>query len=233
MMMNRARLRTPVVTGRTIVKIERDAGGWRVDQSDGTTTVADHVVLTTPAYAAAAIVRAVDRDLSAELAAIPYAGLAVVALAYPASALPRPLDGYGYLVTRAERLSTVGVLWESSIFPGRAPHDAVLLRVLLGGALQPGVMDLDDLALVAVARAELGQVMGVSAIPMRHWVCRWPAAIAQYTTGHAERVADIRARLATHDGLYLCGTAIDGVSFNHAIAAARRTARAVASRLSA
>ncbi len=147
--------------------------------------------------------------------------------------LPRPLDGYGYLVTRAERLSTVGVLWESSIFPGRAPDDAVLLRVFLGGALQPGVMGLDESALVAVARAELGKVMGLSAMPIRHWVFRWPAAIAQYTTGHAERVCDIRARLALHAGLHLCGTAIDGVSFNHAIATARRTARVVASQLTA
>ena len=94
-------------------------------------------------------------------------------------------------------------------------------------------MGLDESALVAVARAELGKVMGLSAMPIRHWVFRWPAAIAQYTTGHAERVCDIRARLALHAGLHLCGTAIDGVSFNHAIATARRTARVVASQLTA
>ena len=57
-----------------------------------------------------------------------------VALAYRAAAVTRPLTGYGYLVTRSENLSTLGVLWESSIFPGRAPQGTVLLRMFLGGA---------------------------------------------------------------------------------------------------
>ena len=131
------RLHTPVVTGRRIAEVERHNGSWRIGLCDGTTTAANNVVFTTPLTRRRGILGAVDRELSAELAAIPYAGLAVVALAYPAASLPRPLDGYGYLVTRAERLSTVGVLWESSIFPGRAPDDAVLLRVFLGGPCNP------------------------------------------------------------------------------------------------
>jgi oxygen-dependent protoporphyrinogen oxidase len=53
-------------------------------------------------------------------------------------------------------------------------------------------------------------------------------AIAQYTVGHYRRIAYIRQRVAAHHGLHICGTAYDGVSFNDAIAAARRTARAMA-----
>ena len=84
------------------------------------------------------------RQLSAAMASIPYADLAVVALAYRAEAIGRPLDGYGYLVTRQENLSTLGVLWESSIFPNRAPAGCVLLRAMLGGARRPEVSALDD-----------------------------------------------------------------------------------------
>lgn len=228
-----SRLRTPMKTGHAIAAIDRHQGLWRVHLADGSATVADHVVLTTPAHRTATILRPLDRELWGDLSSIPSAGLAVVALAYPAASLPRPLDGYGYLVTRAEGLSTIGVLWESSIFPGRAPHDAALLRVFLGGARLPGVLDLDEAALIAVARGELATVMGLTAMPIRHWVFRWPAAIAQYTSGHAGRVNDIRARVAAHHGLHICGTALDGVSFNQAISAARRTAREVASNLTA
>ena len=226
------RLRNRMMTGHAISEIDRHLGAWRVHLDDGTTATADDVVFTTPAHHTAVMLRALDRELSAEFVSIPYSGLAVVALAYSAASVPRPPDGCnGYLVTRAERLSTLGVLWESSIFPGRAPHDAVLLRVFLGGALQPGVLDLDEKALIAVARSELAKVIGITAPPLQHWIFQWPSAIAQYTVGHEERVRGIRARLALHAGLHVCGTAIDGVSFNQAIAGARRTARSLAARL--
>lgn len=226
-----SRLGTSLRSGTALTTVERHADAWRVHLADGTTTAADHVVFTTPAHRTSQIVRSLDRELSSELASIPYSGLAVVALAYSKALLPRPLDGYGYLVTRAEELATLGVLWESSIFPGRAPDDAVLLRVFLGGARRPGVLDLDEEALMVVARSELAKVLGITARPIQHWVFRWPSAIAQYTVGQEERAREIRSRLAFHPGLHVCGTAIDGVSFNHAIASARRTARCLAARL--
>ncbi len=220
-----------VMTGRAITNVSRQSDGWHVQLADGTALAADHVVFTTPAHRTAAIVRGLDRELGDELASIPYAGLAVVALCYAAASLPRPLDGYGCLVARSEGLATLGVLWESSIFPGRAPRGGALLRVLLGGARRPDVAGLDDAALTTLARREVLQIMGIAARPMRIDICRWPSAIAQYTVGHDDRVRSIRARLAGHPGLHLCGTACDGVSFNQAVAAARRTARSIASEL--
>ncbi len=225
------RLARRVMTGRAITNISRQAQAWHVQLAGGESLVADHVVFATPASQTSAILREVDRELASELAAIPYAGLAVVALGYAATSLGRRLDGYGYLVARSEQLATIGVLWESSIFPGRAPDGAVLLRVFLGGARRPDVAGLDDATLITLARSELVMGLGIADRPIRHQVFRWPAAIAQYTVGHDERVAAIRQRLASHPGLDLCGTACDGVSFNHAIAAARQTGRSVAMRL--
>ena len=226
-----SRLGTRLRSGTTVTTIERHADAWRVHLADGTSVAATHVVFTTPAHKTSQILSVLDRELSAELASIPYSGLAVVALAYPKAAVPRPLDGYGYLVTRAEGMATMGVLWESSIFRGRAPDDAVMLRVFLGGALRPAVLDLDEEALLAVARSEVEQVLGITARPIQHWTFRWPAAIAQYTVGQDDRVRQIRARLALHPGLQVCGTAIDGVSFNQAIASAMRTGRCLAAGL--
>lgn len=225
------RLGSRVITGRAITRVARHTGAWQVHMAGGPPMVADHVVFTTPAHRTSAAVRELDRELADELASIPYSGLAAVALGYAAASLPRPLNGYGYLVARAERLATIGVLWESSIFPGRAPDGAALLRVFVGGALRPDVAGLDESALTALARSELVKVMGIADRPIRHHVFRWPSAIAQYTVGHDQRVRAIRARLAEHPGLDVCGTACDGVSFNQAIAAARRTARTLAARL--
>lgn len=217
----------------SIERLEKVEPGWRVHLAGASSVAADHVVLAMPSHAAAPVTAGFDRELSAALASIPYADLSVVALAYRAEAVARPLDGYGYLVTRNERLSTLGVLWESSIFPNRAPQDCVLLRVMLGGARRPEVSALDDEAVAELAAREASRVLGIAGAPHRQWLCRWPAAIAQYTVGHDARIATIRRRSAAHRGLHFCGTAYDGVSFNDAVASGRTTARAIAQELSA
>jgi len=62
---------------------------------------------------------------------------------------------------------------------------------------------------------------------VRTWVWRWPRAITQYTCGHLERVARVRALAAQHPGLELCGTSYDGISFTAAILSAERAAASV------
>ena len=214
-----------------IDRIEKISGNWKINLTAGASIVADHVVLALPSYAAARVTAGFDGGLSKPMASIPYADLAMVALAYRASDLSRPLDGYGYLVTRNEGLSTLGVLWESSIFPHRAPEGTVLLRAMLGGARRPEVSALEDQPLAQLAAKEAAAVLGISGPPLHQWVCRWPSAIAQYTVGHDLRRSEIHRLAAVHRGLHICGTAYDGVSFNDAIASARRTARTVAQEL--
>jgi len=216
-----------------VVRIEKHDAGWRLGTSTGLSIEADRVLCALPSHAASAATAGLDRDLAAALASIPYAPIAVVALGYPRSAIARPLDGYGYLVTRQQGFSTLGVLWESTIFPGRAPADHVLLRVMLGGARDPRVRELDDESVAALAMREAATVLGITGEPARQWVFRYPSAIAQYTVGHDGRTAAIRGALAAHRGLHVCGTAYDGVSFNDAVASARKTARQVIEELAA
>lgn len=216
------RLNTPVD------RIEKTGEGWRVRLAGGAPIEADHVVLALPAHAAARVTAGFDRELSRPLAAIPYVDFAVVGLAYRTSDIARPLDGTGYLVARTEDLSTLGVLWESSLFPQRAPQGMALLRVILGGARRPEVSAFDDQSVAELAVKEATGVIGISGKPVHQWVSRWPSAIAQYTVGHDLRTSEIKRLAASHPGLHVCGTAYDGVAFNDAIASARRTARIVA-----
>src|SRR5207237_994271 len=87
-----------------------------------------------PAPDAGLVTTGADADLAGALRGIPYGGLAVVALAYRRADLRRSLEGYGYLAVAEEGLDTLGVMWESSVFDGRAPEDCVLLRVMMGGS---------------------------------------------------------------------------------------------------
>lgn len=217
-----ARLGNSLRLSARVHAIGRLAGEWRVQVEGGEAIAADHVLVAAPACAAAPMLRDLDAPLSAALDAIPYAGLAVVSLGFRTADVPRPLDGYGYLIARSEHLATLGVLWESSIFPERAPAGHVLLRVMLGGSRRPEVLEWTRDALAQAARAELAPVLGITAEPVYQSVTTWPRAIAQYTGGHIERRAAIAAHVERHPGLAVCGTSYDGVSFADAIASGVR-----------
>lgn len=224
-----AGLGSRIVRGVQVRSVERHDAGWQVRLSSGEALAADHVVFACAARATAPILSAVDASLASALREVPYSGVQVVALAYRLADVPHPLDGYGYLVTRGEQLSTLGVVWESSLFPGRAPAGMALLRVFMGGARRPDAVALDTPDVTWLARQELRAVMGIDGSPERSWVFRWPEAIAQYTVGHDARIATIRRLVGAHPGMHVCGTSYDGVAFNQAIASGRATARTVAS----
>ena len=217
-----ARLGSALRTRARVRRLERAGGAWRSVLDDGERVPADRIVLAAPAARAAPMLADLDPALAAGLSAFPFAGLAVVAFAFRAADLPLSLDGYGYLVARSEGLDTMGVVWDSSLFDGRAPEGMVLLRAMLGGARRPEVASLDEGELVRRARRELARVMGLGASPARTWAWRWPQAIAQYTRGHLGRVAHVRALAARLPGLELCGTSYDGIAFGAGIISAER-----------
>ncbi len=211
-------------TASPVRGIELAGSGWRVHAADGIAHDADRVVLALPGLAGARLFADLDREVAQTLAGTPFASVAVVALGVSATALPRVLDGYGYLVPRGEGQVTLGVVHESALFDGRAPAGAALLRIILGGPRDPAIAARSDAELVLLARRELARVVGDVGEPLGVWTFRWPHAIAQYVRGHRERTARARARLERHPGLYLCGTSYDGISFGSAVAAGRALA---------
>ncbi len=193
---------------------------YRVEVEGGNAIEADAVVLASGGAASATIVRSLDAELAGGLAEIPSAPMAVVCLGYDEARLPRPLEGFGFLVPRGEGLRLLGALWDSSIYPGRAPSGAALIRVMLGGAHDPGAAALDDEALVALARQGLADTMGIRAEPAFQRVFTHPLGIPQYVTGHLDRLARIDARLARHPGLAVAGNSFRGIAINNCIAEA-------------
>ena len=201
------------------------AGHWTVRLRDGESIAADAVVLAIPSARAAPLLEPVDPDLAAEVAGIDTAGLAVVALGYRAGDIDA--DGFGFLVPRGESPRILGCLWDSSIFPGRAPDGRVLVRAMIGGAHDPAAATEDEDDLVTRVRADLELAMGVRADPVLVRVYRWPLGIAQYHVGHLERLDRIRTRLGRLTGLHLTGSSYGGVSMNACVEAAESLGDAV------
>jgi oxygen-dependent protoporphyrinogen oxidase len=153
------------------------------------------------------------------LSRIPTAPLAVVCLGYDAAAAG-PLPGFGFLVPRSERTRILGALWETSIYPNRAPAGKALLRIMVGGALDPEAVRVPDGELVRVVRGELERTMGLHAVPEFVRIVRHRRGIPQYVGGHLHRLARIDAALAQLPGLHLAGNSYRGVSINSCIAEA-------------
>ena len=217
--------------GTRVTGLRRAAVGWRIEAEGDGGTAAEAVVLATPPSASARLVAGVDDAVAAELSLIPSAGLAVVALGYAERDLPRPLDGFGFLVPRSEGVRSLGVLWDSSICPGRAPASHALLRVMIGGARDPEAVRLDDAPLLDLVKGELRRTMGPAADPGFVRIFRHPLGIPQYVVGHLDRLGRIEERLARHPGLYLAGNGYRGVAINSCVAEAGPLAASVCAAL--
>ncbi len=232
-----------VITGVAVERVERGveralrvvpAGGARLPEGKAPEPIeADAVIVAVPAYAAASLLGSVAPRAARPLAAIPYAGIRVVALGYPRSAVPAPLDGFGYLVPPGQGLRILGSLWTSTLFPAQAPEGTVLLRSLGGGVRDPEFLDLGEDEAVDVVRADLRASLGITAEPAMTHVVSWRRGIPQYVLGHRERVSEANEAVAEVPGLALTGNAYRGIGLNDCVRDARAVARQVAERLPA
>ena len=195
-----------VHTGAGVDTIEP---GWRV-RGPHVDEAADAVVLAVPGHAASKITASLDTELSVGLEGIEYASVAVVC-----AGLPRTDDlpqGFGALVPFEEGLGILGTLFTCSIFPGHGPEDGFALRTILGGARNPVQAGLDPQELVAIARRDNEALLGPLPQARVTRVYQHARGIPQYTLGHRQRVAGIRAREAALSGLFLVGNHLEGVA---------------------
>lgn len=224
------RLSTPVRA------IERAAGGGYRVHTDGEAFTADRVLVTVPAFAASALLVPLSPGTASLLAALRYASVALVTLAYPVAAFSRRPTGSGFLVPRHQgRLITA-----CSVFSNKWPvgggaeggagdgDGAVVLRASVGRHDDQRGMALDDAELVRRVEAELGEALQVSGSPAAVRVSRWPRSFPQFPPAHLARMAEAEAALAADaPGIRLAGAYLRGVGIATCIGAAEAAAGAL------
>lgn len=208
--------------GTAVAAVRRDSAGYAVWLASGERLLARAVILATPAHVTATLCADLDPVLAAVLREIPFVSIATVSLAYPTHQVPRPLRGTGYVSPRVEGGPVVACSWTTSKFAHRAPDGMTLLRVFLGRAGRDE--DRTDDEVLAIAREEVRQTLGIRAAPRRHWIYQWPRGLPQYTRGHLDRIARIDDRLAAHPGLWLAGASYRGVGVPDCVASGWRAA---------
>lgn len=201
-------------------------GVYHLTLSDNSVIDADAVIMATPAYVSADLLRATAPEIATKLDAIRYVSTATISLGYDAGAFEHPLNGFGFVVPRSEPTRLLACTWTSTKFPQRAIPGTVLLRVFVGGPHREDLVALDDEALVRMVREELQTIMGVNAAPTVARVFRWDRANPQYEVGHLDRVSEIEALCPP--GLYLTGSAYRGVGIPDCVRQGQETATSVA-----
>jgi oxygen-dependent protoporphyrinogen oxidase len=211
-----------ILLNTPVTELRRTApAGWRVVAGDRV-LAADAVVVAVPAPAAAALLRAEAPAAAAELAAVEYASMALITLAYrrtDAAALP---EGSGFLVPPVDGRTIKAATFASRKWGwiDREDPGLVVLRTSVGRYGETEILGRDDAALIDVSRHDLKEATGLTAAPVAARVTRWTDGLPQYPVGHHARVARVREHVAKLPGLAVCGAAYDGVGIPASIASA-------------
>jgi oxygen-dependent protoporphyrinogen oxidase len=222
-----------------VTKIEKsENGGYTAtfETPSGVQTVnAKTIVSTAPAHVLADVLQPVmqeSKDIFEKIRSdidrigIYHPPVAAVTVAYPKSSfndidLPngfgnlQNLPGFGSLNPRSEGVRTLGTLWSSSLFPGRAPADYNLLLNYIGGSRDVGLKDLTEEEIVAEVDKGCRQALLKSDAPKPKVLGLkiWPTAIPQYELGHLSLMEELESAEAKLPGLWVCGNYRYGVAF--------------------
>jgi oxygen-dependent protoporphyrinogen oxidase len=216
-----------VVKSAAVSEAKRSGDQWVVSFRSGPPAKFDAIILATPAPISAALLKNEDPQLSSLLGRIPHAGCSVALVGIRRDQVSHALDGFGFVVPAMERRRIIACSLASVKFPGRAPDRKVLLRVFVGGALQPELAELPDESIRQLVLEELDELIGLRGEPEFFDVARWLGAMPQYHVGHLELVRQIEERAAAIPNFALAGNAYRGVGIPFCVQSGERAAEAI------
>lgn len=189
--------------------------------------MAKTLVLATPAYIASRLIAPLRESLAQMLSGVAYAAVAVVGAGYYDRQASAPIEGFGVLIPRAEKYRTLGTVWSSSLFTGRAGAGKFVMTSFAGGATDPGLIDKSEREIAAIVERENGRMLAISGPPIASAVWKHPKALPQYNLGHGHVVEAIGDGERAIPGLFFAGNYLHGPAVGKCVEQAIQTASAV------
>lgn len=148
----------------------------------------DAAVLATSAADGSVLTASAMPELSAKLRPFERSPIALVYLGVSLHDVPASADGFGALVASGEDPRVLGIVFESTVWPDRAPAGHALLRCVYGGGRDPAAVDVPDAELIELAIRDVARVLGADVAPAHASIVRWEHGLAQYPVGHRDQV---------------------------------------------
>lgn len=175
--------KTAVLTNAQVHKLELGSDSVAIGFNDQTVE-ASRVVLTHGTDAVSKLIAPIDSTIAQQLSSIPYSPLGIVHLAFKRTTVQQPVDGFGFLVPPIYGDGLLGCIFNSAIFPNRAPDDEILLTAFVGGATVPNKADVNQEANRLAAIASVKRLLKINAEPVFVEATYLPRAIPNYNIGH-------------------------------------------------
>lgn len=211
-----------LLMGTGVTAIARGENGWGVQTDKGEVFHASQLVLALPTNIALQLLASLNAGMP--VASIPEAWMVSVIMGFENTVLP---PGFGFLTPEVEQRFTLGSLFSSNMFPGRAPEGHVVIETLVGGKRHPERVDLDDETLIQKALADIQDILDLPKTPVYTTVLRSNGGIPQLEKGYPELLAWRDALSKTHPGLHVCGFGWEGIGLNDMMKTATNVAHAV------
>ncbi|WP_448627934.1 protoporphyrinogen oxidase [Geodermatophilus sp. URMC 64] len=206
-----AAARATVRLGTPAHALRRSTTGWELAVGPAArpaTLTADAVLVTAPAPKAARLLAGAVPDAEEPLRGIPYASMAVVAMAFPAQEVAA---GSGLLVPPVTGRLVKGVTVSSAKWPHLA-GDVLLVRASVGRFRDESELRRGDDDLTAAVVADVADLLQLARPePVETRLVRWGGGLPQYLVGHQARVDAVRAAVSEQPGLAIAGAAFRGV----------------------
>jgi len=200
-----------------------------VDSQQGSESItADRMILAVDAATAGILIAPLAPGAADLLFEVESSPLVVAQAGLDLSELPGLPRGQGFLVPRCMRMRTLGWVFESRLFPTRAPEGKVALCGSLGGLLDPTAVDLPEEVIQHLMMSELALALGQSKLPEPEVfrTVRWRNRMPQYNVGHLRRMDAVRRLVETDvPEISLAGNWVKGVTVDACVRRAREASR--------
>jgi oxygen-dependent protoporphyrinogen oxidase len=216
-------LHDQVLLNTPVTAVRRTDTAWEVTASihrQPTTRSHRAILLAAPAHRLAQLSWLTpNSDSLAWLDDIQYAPVTALVLGFRRDDVDHPLDGFGVLVPEVEKIPILGAIFNSSLFPNRAPDNHVTLTCYLGGTRDPQLAVAPFETQLNSTLLALRSLLGVHGTPtfIHHTV--HTRGIPQYNIGFGRFRDRMHAIEESNPGLVLAGHFRNGISLSDCVIA--------------
>lgn len=197
---------------------------YRVSLWDGSHMLADGIIFATLAQQTSALLQAISAEASQRLGELRQQSIGTLSLVYREADIPAQPVVNGLMIPRREKRMIDAVTFTSRKMPERSTAGYAVVRVFIGGS-QPEIVICTDERLLAAVRAELADLLGITATPLTWTAFRWQDGFPQAEVGHLQRVDEIEKLLPAN--IALAGSSYRGIAVPDCIRQGRMAAEKI------